>query len=602
MAKDFQTYMLESIARLKSDYGWTQDSDAFAQWAICHVSSLTSREVYEDVYVGSKGDKSLDGFYIDHDARLVSLYQCKYQESAGNYGDRAALVDFVGVVNRLKDEKASREFKNPEIRRCARRYRETVSDRYRVAMHFIVYANLTPSVRDEAKHVLLSPRHDLEIWDFQRLEKLYYEGLAYEEPISEPVMIDLTNSTHADMKTVKADAIVVSIPATQLYDLRKKYGRRLFSEDIRYFLGETPINRQIARTLELPSDRQFFWYYNNGISITCSDYDFKSEDQKVRIVGPQVINGCQTAESVFNFGELRGRHNLENFSILTKIIRTKDEKIGRSITARTNTQNPQSVRNLCANLESQVNLKQLFDDLPHPVFYQTKDGEWESLPSSQKDRYVDKDGRERILDNIDVAPAYIAFARDDEELNPVEARRRQSEFFDITKKYYAEIFPDESRTPYEYLVPTLLLYYVEARLKQIRKEVNESAPMSPEELELSEIRSSVRYAKWFIMGLGGWLTRRHYAVDKFSPDIAKLLASHIGDFERPSELANYLTDWPIELIEEYTDAERGDDEDFDPALAFRQSGVWRRLVRRGLRKYLRQMKKGEFQAQLFPKL
>ena len=594
---------------MKTNFGVTDDTEAFALWGLCHTTAgLSERDAYDDVYVGSKDDKSLDGFLIDHDRKIVNLYQSKYHTAETNFGDRAALDDFVGVLGRLKDEKLSKEFKSPNIRSCARQYRDAVSRKYDVTLKFIVYARVTPALRDEAQVIekQLPARHSLQVWDFGRLERQHYELLAFEEPISEAVELRLADKSYATMRTPKAEAVVVSILGTELYDLRKKHGRRLFTKDVRYFLRGSQINKQIAHTLEMPSDREYFWYYNNGISVTCSDYDIDEKKGIITLKQPQIINGCQTAESIFNFGEAMGYHNLERVAVIARVIKTKDKLLGGNITARTNTQNPQTARNLCANLPSQINLAQLFDELAPPVFYQTKDGEWDSLPQFKKDRHTGRDGIERVIDNRDAAQAYIAFARDDELLNPVQARRMRTQIFDITEDTYADVFPDPPRSPYEFLVPYLFLNFVESKLGQIRKELAGVVPKSDEEWASYESRNSLRYAKWFIMGILGWLVRYQYKCNELEPKVAMLLASEIGDFAGPSELGKSMLDFAFDLVEEYSgfcasSAEKFEEE-FDPALAYRQAPVWKDLKRNALTRYKRLIDRKIFKMDLFPAL
>ncbi len=601
MPIDFLLHVKDTVSRLKREYGWTQDGDAFAHWAIGSIMPLTERDAYSEGCVGSKDDRAVDGFYVDHDRRRVDIFQCKYQEAVSSFGDRSALADFLKVPHRLLDEKLSSQFKNAEIRRCARRYRDAVKEGYDVKLNFVAFGNPTPSVLEEASLALrtLPTNHELVFWSFKKLEDLYTQQIGFDEPITETVPLTLANTERLSMQTAKAQAIVVNIPGEQIYNLRKKYGRRLFTRDVRYFLGETPINKQIARTLGLPSDRQFFWYYNNGISISCTNYSLDEANNMINIVNPQVINGCQTAESIFNFGEKNGVHNLKTVSILARVIKTTDKLVGQNITARTNTQNPQSARNLCANLESQTSLKQLFDDMNPPVFFETKDGEWDGLPDFRSGRYLGRDGKPRFVDNARAASAYMAFARDD-ELNPVEARRKHTDVFDITKPYYEQIFPEKPRSPYEYLVPYLFLGFVEDKLKEVRKALSTASPSTDEELAVQEVRGSVRYAKWFVMGLVGWLMRQYYGKPQLDEDVSTFLYPALGDFSGPSPLAKYAIDLSTDMIESYTENKLSENEDFDAALAYRQSVVWKDLKRRALRRYQRLVEKGEFHSDLFP--
>jgi hypothetical protein len=239
------------------------------------------------------------------------------------------------------------------------------------------------------------------------------------------------------------------------------------------------------------------------------------------------------------------------------------------------------------------------------VFFQTKDGEWDTLPDPNKSRYINaRNGTRRFADNAIAAPAYIAIGReDDDQLNPVEARRKQADVFDITKPYYAQIFPDTPRSPYEYLVPYLILDFVEDKLKSLRKELESGPrPKNPEEISVQDVKGSVRYAKWFLMGLTGLIVRQHYGVTQLDENISRILYPQLGDFSGPSQLGKFILGTAVEWIESYAENQMEENEEFDPALAFRQEEVWKRLKKRGIRRYQRLVETGEFPKHLFPKL
>jgi hypothetical protein len=255
-------------------------------------------------------------------------------------------------------------------------------------------------------------------------------------------------------------------------------------------------------------------------------------------------------------------------------------------------------------------LKQLFDEISPPVFYQTKDGEWDSLPQSKKDRYLGKEEIERLIDNSDAVQAYIAFARDDELLNPVASRRMRTKIFDITEDTYEDVFPDSPRSPFEFLVPYLFLSYVETRISAIRQELAKIEPQNDEERALYETKNSLRHARWFTLGIIGWLVRHHYKCKELDPKVAELLASDIGDFAGPRELGNVMLNFAFDLVEEYSafclskqrTEEEDSEEEFDPALAYRQAPVWKDLKNYALARYKRQISRKELKVELFPAL
>ena len=120
----------------------------------------------------------------------------------------------------------------------------------------------------------------------------------------------------------------------------------------------------------------------------------------------------------------------------------------------------------------------------------------------------------------------------------------------------------------------------------------------------------MRYAKWFIVGILGWLAKKHYGPEAPYPAIARVLYPVIGDFESPSELGKHMLEFAFNVIEEYSDEETRRDEDeeeqkreeFDPALAYRQERTWNSLKRKAVRNFRRENQDGRFRSDLFPKL
>jgi hypothetical protein len=68
-------------------------------------------------------------------------------------------------------------------------------------------------------------------------------------------------------------------------------GTRLFARNVRGFLGSTEINKGMEATLA--EEPEYFWYYNNGITIVCDDAKQESARGRniLRVTNPQIING-----------------------------------------------------------------------------------------------------------------------------------------------------------------------------------------------------------------------------------------------------------------------------------------------------------------------
>jgi len=163
---------------------------------------------------------------------------------------------------------------------------------------------------------------------------------------------------------------IVSISAQSLKDLYLKYGSSgLFSSNLRFYVKATKIDNSIKETIKNDPDK--FWYYNNGIIVTCSDYRIIGNN--IEFSNFSIVNGGQTTTLI-------GNTVFDNdFGITCKIIKNKyqDEDTNMEFLAKvaeaSNTQKPIKVKDLIANRIEQRKLKQQFKEIN--VFLQIKRGE-----------------------------------------------------------------------------------------------------------------------------------------------------------------------------------------------------------------------------------
>lgn len=165
-------------------------------------------------------------------------------------------------------------------------------------------------------------------------------------------------------------SIVISISAKSLKDIYIKYATRgLFSSNLRYYVKSSKIDKDIKNSIT--SEPEHFWYFNNGIIITCSRYEIK--DNLIQLENFSIVNGGQTTNLIGNtvFDK--------DFSILCKVILplTTDDETNQEFLARvaetSNTQKPIKARDLIANKPEQRRLKIQFKRID--VFLHVKRGE-----------------------------------------------------------------------------------------------------------------------------------------------------------------------------------------------------------------------------------
>lgn len=110
--------------------------------------------------------------------------------------------------------------------------------------------------------------------------------------------------------------------------------RSLFNDNVRDYLGNKGnVNSEIEKTIT--DDPELFLLCNNGVTIVCTNFE-QVRDKLVKIENPQIVNGCQTSNSIFNF---RLSPNINNIQLIVRLICTDDINISNKIVRGTNKQN-----------------------------------------------------------------------------------------------------------------------------------------------------------------------------------------------------------------------------------------------------------------------
>ncbi|NEO90249.1 MAG: hypothetical protein F6K56_08290 [Moorea sp. SIO3G5] len=99
------------------------------------------------------------------------------------------------------------------------------------------------------------------------------------------------------MTSIPYEAYYGQINGSDVAKWWSKYNNKLFSKNIRNFIGDSEINEEIKKTLE--NQPELFWYFNNGITVLCQKLT-KTNHRKTRDTGNfyaegiSIVNGAQT--------------------------------------------------------------------------------------------------------------------------------------------------------------------------------------------------------------------------------------------------------------------------------------------------------------------
>ena len=148
------------------------------------------------------------------------------------------------------------------------------------------------------------------------------------------------------------NGIIVNIKASSLKRLyAKHYNDGLFSYNLREHISQKNVDDGIENTIKREKDN--FWFYNNGITIGCEDFDI--DGYVLKLYNFSIINGAQTTTKI---GESKLIDNEYDFDIVCKVVKANDGLNDESgfimkISEASNSQKPIKARDLKANAREQ---------------------------------------------------------------------------------------------------------------------------------------------------------------------------------------------------------------------------------------------------------
>nr|WP_320913077.1 AIPR family protein [Bacteroides intestinalis] len=288
-------------------------------------------------------DNGLDAIYYDKDSLTLWLVQAKYIMDGTSGIDNGDIEKYCKGVKRLIDG-AFDKF-NQKIKDKQDEILEALDNsRVKIQLLLAYTGRQLSSHNLDSLNELLEEQNDtdelLALHDFN-VDKAY-KGLEFgmvAAPISEDMLISNWGYMEEPLKSYYGQ-----ISGMDLGNLWSKYGKRLFTENIRNFLGSSSVNDEISNTIK--NEPENFIYFNNGITILCDSIKKKPMGGSDKSIGAftcdgiSVVNGAQTLGSIGSLYE-SNPEELNKTKVFVKLISLEgvDKTIGVRITVATNTQN-----------------------------------------------------------------------------------------------------------------------------------------------------------------------------------------------------------------------------------------------------------------------
>lgn len=315
-----------------------------------------------------------------------------------------------------------------------------------------------------------------EIYDAQRLIDLDKKGeeiigvISYEKTFK---YITETDSKH------KLNGYISIVNGGQIANLVKQYQTSLFEANIRDYYRRSELNSKILNTSADQDESKLFWSFNNGLTITCRKVEELPGD-KFRLHGIQIVNGCQTSNSLYQaaynierkaildskmengetllkreeneYQMIKDKLLRDDVTVLTKIIETSDPDLIYRITETTNSQTPIKTFSLKANDTIQHLIEEYLSQ--HEIFYERRINYWKNQGKRN---------------TISIQHLYQLF-ESQIRFKPSQVKTRPKAMF---SNNYDEVFPDPEVTQNDfnlYLIPIKIDHAIAKKSRVVQRQ------------------------------------------------------------------------------------------------------------------------------------
>ena len=383
---DFKNQIDQDIkeyqSRLKYVSNINKDEWAFNYWVLDKLF-YEDEELIEEKII-DYNDMSIDCYEIYEDTKDIYLIQNKYYNDNTKITAEYVKNDFLlRGINALKNGTYKR---SSELQKAFTRLKNDPEFTVRLQLFVTNDCHNEEAEKYIREFNAKNKKCIANIFYLNDIKKRYYDEIeeihthitVKVESVVKGTILNINNDAYKLENVL--DARYVLTPVVSIYrlyreSLEKQYP--IFDKNIREYLGNKGINKGIYNTLQDENDRKNFFYYNNGITIICdsmtkietqpSDYNMNA---KFYITNPQVVNGCQTVNSIYEYLQNVAPSELERefkdtFVMLKILVINRDNdlesELYKNIVKYNNSQNKIDEKTFVANTSVFLRLQEEFE-------------------------------------------------------------------------------------------------------------------------------------------------------------------------------------------------------------------------------------------------
>lgn len=325
----------------------------------------------KDRFTDGANDGGIDFVYTEDN----TLYLIQ-----GKSGNNLSIEEIENLFNKMKLTVSDFDSKNyskysTQLKQAYLNAVDSLASDYNIEL--VLFSD---SIVDDEKRKKLQEYADSNLADFS-ISVYDYEDIANKSAESEysamvpegKLSLHLNDDKNTNRLAYGDNGCVVNITAWSLKELYTRTYDKLFSYNLREHIRQKNVDDAIDFTIKNEKDK--FWYYNNGITICCGDYQI--DGNVLRLWDFSIINGAQTTTKIGESKFIDEKNN--NFILVCKIVKTdmgdKNSEFTNKISEATNSQKPIQFRDLKSNAGEQKRLqKECSNNGSHSLSVEIKRG------------------------------------------------------------------------------------------------------------------------------------------------------------------------------------------------------------------------------------
>jgi len=434
--------------------------------------------VAAEAITGGNDDKKCDLIFIDRDEGVAIVAQCYFSSKERRSAPSNKASDLNTAIAWLL-QRPIRDLPD-RLKSAATELRSAIREGV-VSRFEVWYVHNLPeskNVRDELDTVEATARSAFQTGyadskvtiicseiGTNSFENLYRETLS---PILVGDEFKIEIESGFSITTDMWQAYVTAIPARFLHRIYNKHKTRLFSANVRDYLGsrksDANINNSIKITAESSPDD--FWVFNNGITVLTNFFEeTKARGKKfLTIRGISIVNGAQTTGAI---GSLKKAPDV-NARVPARFVQTPNTELIYDIIQYNNSQNKVTASDFRSTDRFQKRLRAEIDTIPNAKYEGGRRG-------GHQDAIV---RNKNLLPSYTVGQALATFHQD-----PLTAYNLKSEIWS-SDNIYSKYFNDGTTGAHLVFCYSLLRAVEEAKRLLVAKSKLKEEALTTQESDL----------------------------------------------------------------------------------------------------------------------